>query len=139
MDFWMGEGPRDNPQPFANPAARKAAWLRHRHRLIGTLPSSPGRRPLAFWQYDAPMRWPGYDAERSTIYEAGLLGDDERAALEAEWRREFDRAQRLPTGEARRGHLRWADVPDELVRRWTLAATKKKPLRRALERPVAED
>ena len=62
MAFWLGEGPRDDPQPFASPAARLAAWQRHRHRLIGTLPSSPGRRPLAWWQYDAAIRWPGYDA-----------------------------------------------------------------------------
>ena len=123
MALWMGEGPLGDPQPFASPAARKAAWQRHQHRLIGTLPSSPGRRPLAWWQYDAPIRWPGYDAERSTLYEAGLLGDDERAALEAEWRREFDFAQRLPAGD-RRAHYAWADIPDELVRRW---ATKKKP------------
>jgi hypothetical protein len=125
MDFWMGEGPLGNPQPFASPAARKDAWERHRHRLIGTLPSSPGRRPLAWWQYDAPVtvKWPGYERERSTLWQAGLLlGDDERAALEAEWRREFDFAQRLPAGERRRHHS-WADIPEELLRRWTLAAT----------------
>ena len=53
-----------------------------------------------------------------------VLGDDERAALEAEWRREFDFAQRLPAGDQRAAHYAWADIPDELVRRW---ATKKKP------------
>lgn len=124
MALWLGEGPLDDPQPFASPAARKAAWLRHRHRLIGTLPSSPGRRPLAWWQYDAPIRWPGYDAERSTIYEAGLLGDDERAALEAEWRREFDFARRLPAAERRARHS-WADIPRELLRRWTVRPTRR--------------
>jgi hypothetical protein len=126
MAFWLGEGPLDNPQPFASPAARKAAWLRHRHRLIGTLPSSPGRRPLAYWQYDAPIRWPGYDGERSALYEAGLLGEEEKAALEAEWRREFDFAQRLPAGDRRFQHYVDVDIPEELARRWTRAATKKK-------------
>jgi hypothetical protein len=127
--LWMGEGPLGNPQPFASPAARKDAWERHKHRLIGTLPGSAGRRPMAWWQYDAAIRWPGYDAERSTLWRAGLLlGDDERAALEAEWRREFDVAKRLPAGERRAQHYAWADIPEELVRRWTTpAATKKKP------------
>ena len=96
------------------------------------MPSSPGRRPLAWWQYDAPVtvKWPGYERERSTLWQAGLLlGDDERAALEAEWRRELDFAQRLPAGERRAAHYAWADIPEGLLRRWTLAATKKKPLR----------
>lgn len=137
MSLWLG--PLDE-EPFASPAARKAAWERHKHRLIGVLPSSPGRRPMAWWGYDAPIKWPGYDRERSTLWQAdGLLGAEERARLEGGWRREFDRAQRLPAGEARRGHLRWADVPDELARRWILAATKKKPLRRALERPSSTE
>jgi hypothetical protein len=122
MAFWLGEGPQDDPQPFASPAARLAAWQRHRHRLIGTLPGSPGRRPLAWWQYDAPIAWPGYELERSALHDAGLLGDDERAAVVAEWRREFDVAQRLPAGD-RRARYAWADIPEELVRRWTLAAT----------------
>jgi hypothetical protein len=77
---------------------------------------------MAWWSYEAPIPWPGYERERSTLYAAGLLGEDEKAELEAEWRREFDRAQEpgfticLGPGEhlegaaARRVHFRWADI-----------------------------
>lgn len=131
MDLSFGAGPRGNPEPFASPEARRAAWLRHRHLLIGKLPSSPGRRPHAWWQYDSPVPWPGYEREQSTLHQADLLGDDERAALEAEWRRQFDRAWQpefffcggpddfLEGAAARRAHYRWADIPKELVKRWT--------------------
>jgi hypothetical protein len=40
---------------------------------------------MAWWAYNSPIAWPGYDRERSTLWRVGLLlGDDERAALEAE-------------------------------------------------------
>src|SRR5262249_48288042 len=87
MSLWLG-GPA-----FESPEARKAAWFKHRDRLIGILPSSSGRRPQAWWQYEATIPYPGYDHERSTLYAAGALGDAEKADLEIEWRREFNRAQ----------------------------------------------
>jgi hypothetical protein len=89
MSLWLGVGPRHNLHPFASDDERRAAWFKHRDRLIGTLPSTPGRRPMAFWQYDAPdlgLRWPGYEHEQEALYEAGLLQGAEREALEAEWR-----------------------------------------------------
>jgi hypothetical protein len=110
---------------------RRAAWIRDRDRLIGTLSSGLGRRLQAWWRYEAPIPWPGLDRERSTLYQAGLLGDDEKAELEAEWRRQFDRAQApdfwlclgpneiLEGAAARRAHYREADLPRELVKRWT--------------------
>jgi hypothetical protein len=131
MDLWLGAGPQGNPRLFASQEARQAAWLRHRHLFIGKLPSSPGRRPAAWWEYDSPIRYRGYDRERSILYEAGMLGDGERIALEAEWRHEFDRAQKpdfaycagpgpwLEGAAARRAHYQWADIPRQLVRQWT--------------------
>jgi hypothetical protein len=108
--------------------------LKHREHLMRQLPTAPGRRLLAWWQYDAPglgLRWPGYDRERSTLYEAGLLADEEKAELLADWRQAFDKAQRLDlgycigpgrwlTGErARRAYYAWVDIPAELVQKWT--------------------
>ena len=93
MDLWLGAGPLYDPQPFASAEARRAAWLRHRDCLLRRLPSSPGRRPAGWWAYEAPLRWPGYDREQSTLYLAGLLGDEEKVELEAEWRRHFERSQ----------------------------------------------
>ena len=67
-------------------------WQRHRDRLMGLF-GSHGRRPLAWWRYDSPIPYPGYDREQSTLYEAGLIEAAERDELVAEWRSEFERAQ----------------------------------------------
>jgi hypothetical protein len=72
LDLWMGGGPSGNPQQFASAETRRAAWQLHRGRLVGVLPSAPGRRPQAWWEYEASIAWPGYDRERSTLYAAGL-------------------------------------------------------------------
>ena len=127
----MGGGPSGNPQQFASAETRRAAWQLHRGRLVGVLASAPGRRPQAWWEYEASIAWPGYDRERSTLYAAGLLGEEEKAALEAEWRREFERGcdpdfvlclgpdEHLTDAAARRALYRWADIPRQLVRQWT--------------------
>ncbi|MGO8918026.1 MAG: hypothetical protein ACLQJR_19150 [Stellaceae bacterium] len=131
MDLWLGSGPQGDPQQFAGAAARRAAWLLHRDRLAGVLPSSPGRRAQAWWQYEAPIPWPGYEAERSALYAAGLLSEEERTVLETEWRHEFERGcdpgftlslgpdEHLTGAAARRALYRWADIPRQLVRQWT--------------------
>ena len=131
MDLWLGSGPQGEPRQFANDDARRAAWLLHGERLVGVLPSSPGRRAMAWWRYDSPIPWPGYEAERSTLYAAGLLGEEEKTVLEAEWRREFERGcdpdfvlclgpdEHLTDAAARRALYRWADIPRQLVRQWT--------------------
>jgi hypothetical protein len=131
MDLWLGSGPLSDLHPFASEGARQAAWLRHRDHLLAAFSSGPGRRLQAWWQYEAPIVWPGLDRERSTLYAPGLLGEAEKAELEAEWRREFDRAQEpgfslclgpgdwLEGAAARRAHYRYADIPRELVKRWT--------------------
>jgi hypothetical protein len=45
-----------------------------------------GREP--FW---TPIRWSGYDRERSALYDSNLLGDEEKFALERQWRDDFER------------------------------------------------
>lgn len=131
MHLWLGAGPRDEPAPFPSDEARRAAWLLHGPRLRGVLPMASGRRAQAWWDYEAPIAWPGYDRERGALYAAGLLGVEEKAALEAEWHHDFERgcdpdfALSLGPGEyltgaaARRAHYRWADIPRPLVRKWT--------------------
>jgi hypothetical protein len=137
-DLWLGPGPPQAPA-FASEEARQAAWLCYRDNLLSTF-SSAGRRPQAWWQYDAPIPYPGYERERSTLYQAELLGDDERVELEVEWRRAFDWAQRpdfslclgqqvdaddelaahwLEGTAARRAYYRDVDIPRALVRKWT--------------------
>jgi hypothetical protein len=130
MHLWLGCGPRSNLRPFASEEARRAAWIDHRDYLMGMF-SSPGRRPQAWWAYEASIAFPGIERQASTLYAAGILGEAEKAALEAGWRREFDEAQDpdfwicLGPGEmlegaaARRAHYRDVDIPPELVKRWT--------------------
>ena len=140
MHLWLGTGPLHDPAPFASDEARRAAWLLHRERLAGVLPSAPGRRAQAWWRFDSPIPWPGYEAERSTLYLAGLLDVEEKAALETEWRRDFERGcdpgfaislrpdEHLTGAAARRALWADIDIPRELVRKWT-AERKRIPLR----------
>jgi hypothetical protein len=94
-----------------------------------------GRRLCGWWMYEAfekglGRRHPGLQHERSLLYEtAGVLGEEERAQLEASWREEFDRSWspgfsfssegRVFTGDvARELHWIWADLPPELHEKW---------------------
>ena len=127
LDLWLGPCVAG---AFASDDERRAAWIRDRDRL-SALFAAPGKRPMAWWQYEAPIPWPGIERQASTLYEAGLLGDEERAELERDWRQEYDDAQdpefwiclgpgeRLEGAAARRAHYRWADIPRSLVKRWT--------------------
>jgi hypothetical protein len=83
------------------------------------------------------MSYPGRDLERSTLWRANQLTPDEMAALEREWRREFDAAQApdfslhdgvevLYGDRARRAHYRWADIPDKLIKRWEKAELRRR-------------
>ena len=47
-----------------------------------------GRRPRAWWAFDRPpgLEFVNYDRQQSTLFDAGLLAEDERAALIKHWR-----------------------------------------------------
>jgi hypothetical protein len=95
-----------------------AAWGKH------------GKRPQAWWEFESPVAFPR-DSRRAqaVLYENDLLTEQEKTELEADWRREFGRAEALDwyclgpnrflTGEeARRAHLKWAGIPRSLLKRW---------------------
>jgi hypothetical protein len=48
---------------------------------------------MAWWAYDAPFPYPGYDHEQAALYEANLLAEEEKAELLTQWRLYFDKAQ----------------------------------------------
>jgi hypothetical protein len=92
----------------------------------------PGRRPMAWWEFDASVAYPGYDHERSTLWRMGVLDTEEKAALEDDWKQEFARAYApgfsiaRPFGEepiagaaARRMYFAHCDIPAELIQVWT--------------------
>jgi hypothetical protein len=136
--LWLGV-PAD---AFADDEHRAEAWARHGSRLMELL-ARHGRRPQAWWRYDAPIAYPGYDLERSTLFEAGLLSDDERAELVEDWRREFNRAYEPDFGyctgpsadgpgaewlygrAGRLAHFEWADIPRSLVDEWRAERRRK--------------
>jgi hypothetical protein len=131
QELWLGPGPHRGSL-FRDREALRAAWEENRAELMRQF-GSHGRRPLAFYEFDwrhGPR--PPYETERSELWRRGLLTEPECVALEREWYAEFVRCsardfaiarpwpQGLLTGAAaRRAHYRWADIPAELIKRWT--------------------
>jgi hypothetical protein len=145
MDLWLGPF---IPDAFAGPAERRDAWFRHRDRLMALF-ARAGRRLMAWWQYEAPIPWPGLERQASALYEAGLLSEAEKAELEAEWRADFDEAQDpdfwicngpntiLKGAAARVVQYREADIPRALVKRWKAERRRQVKTIRQLETMAA--
>lgn len=130
QELWLGAC---NGSVFETLEELRDAWVRGR-AVVMRLWGNGGRRPQAWWFLgDAAslgLTWPGYDRERSYLYEHGVLDQVERQRLETEWRREFDAARGMRAKE-RREHLEHHDVPDELIREWTTARRRRpKAIRR---------
>jgi hypothetical protein len=129
MELWLGPSPRLGSE-FSSREEVAAAWAIHGERLLQRW-GCHGRRPQGWWAFAAPFPYPGFDVERSTLYENGLLTEEEARELEGYWREEFEGTYRpefffcagpgeIYRGEvARRKHFEWADVPAVLVERWT--------------------
>ena len=103
--------------PFISIAEARQAWFANRDRLLAG--HGPGRRPFGWHEFEGGPNLPyDYDRERSLLFERGLLGESEKAELIAEWRREFQRAEQLDDAIRRAKHLKWADIPASLLKRW---------------------
>ena len=122
QELWLGPC---NGSVFDTPEQLRDAWVRGRD-VVMRLWGSGGRRPQAWWCFDAPglgLTWPGYDRERSTLWRAaGVLSEAERGELESEWKAEFDATRGMDV-RARREHFAHHDVPDELIERWQAERT----------------
>lgn len=141
MELWLGPGHRGSV--FEGKAQRQWAWTQHRDRLMAVW-GKYGRRPWAWWAYEAHVPHPG-NHEASTLYEMGVLSDEERAELEHWWREQYLRAWgphffhcegpgRLFEGPiARRKHYAWADVPKSLLMQWTKERPRGRKIIRELE------
>src|SRR5262249_1362466 len=83
MELWLGPSQRGPGRPRGAGAAGGG----------GDKPARLVRRGggVAWGEFEAgDLRYPGYDRERSFLFERGLFADAERA--EPHWREEFDRA-----------------------------------------------
>jgi hypothetical protein len=107
-----------------------------------------GKRPWAWWRYESGRSHPG-NHQASTLYEMGVLSDEERAKLERWWREQFDRAWRpgffhcegparfFAGANGRRRHFAWADIPRELLQQWS--AERRRRSRAIRKREAAAD
>jgi hypothetical protein len=123
---------------FDSREALQAAWTAARDELLDR--SRSGYRPAAWWNFEAPalgLAWPGYFRSRSYLYEHNVLTEAEKAALEAEWKMEFETAQapdftlndgsgEILAGDcARAAHYAHHDIPRELIKRWQAAGRRR--------------
>jgi hypothetical protein len=112
LELWLGPGERGSL--FNDAAELREAWTRHKDLLMERWGRS-GRRPMGWWEFEAgDLEYPGYDFERSLLYERGMLTEAERVLLEAEWRKAFERAQ-------------ISDIPRTLVEAWSAPVTPSPP------------
>jgi hypothetical protein len=76
LELWLGAS--HHGSAFDSDEQRRTAWFRHLDQLMQWL-AKDGRRPQAWWTYECPegLRYPGYDRERSTLYQSGVLGEEE--------------------------------------------------------------
>jgi hypothetical protein len=121
MELWLGS---QRGSAFSDDDQRRKMWVQHRDRLM-QLFANDGRRPQAWWRYESPVPWPGFNQERSTLLASGLLGKAEARALEQSWREEFDRSlasgfsfRDLTGWDAHIAYLVFHDVPAELAEQW---------------------
>jgi hypothetical protein len=150
MELWLG--PSHRGSAFRSREELHQAWLTHRDRLM-TAWAKHGKRPAGWWEFEAPFPRPS-GHEQSKLYEAGLLGEEEAAALVSEWRRQFERGYephffhcegpgRLFSGAVgRRKHYAWADIPTELVKKWSAEYRRRSRIIRrikATKEPHEED
>jgi hypothetical protein len=136
MELQYGPSPAQGSL-FNSREELESAWAACRDELLER--ANPGRRPAGFYEFEWPdPHRPPYAEERSTLWRRGLLTETERITLEAEWKEAFAEAQapdftlndgsgELLVGDcARQAHYVWADIPRELIKRWTTAARRRR-------------
>jgi hypothetical protein len=120
-------------------------WESHQQEVM-TRFSGPGRRPWAWWRFDAPE--PRNDELTESYQLANLdeLTDAEIKILTPEWRRHFDRSfdpdffycrgpdDFLEGEEAREALYAWAGIPRAILDQWTTKRERQAKVIRKLQR-----
>jgi len=85
---------------------------------------SHGRRPAAYYEFEWDGDRPPYDRERSVLWRAGVLTEEERAELEVGWWAAFD-AAKGKSAQERRDSYKHHDIPSELIEVWGSRALRR--------------
>jgi hypothetical protein len=64
MELWMGRSRHGSA--FRDDEQARRLWVEHRDRLM-QLFANNGRRPQAWWKFEAPFKYPGFNRERSAL------------------------------------------------------------------------
>jgi hypothetical protein len=133
QENFLTYGPRDDHDgAFDDEEAVLQAWAQHRERILARYQGG-GRRPWGFWAIDHPeLPWRGYDRQRSILYGAGLLSEQDRTGLVSWWRAEYVKAEGLDAGARRQRH-REIDIPRSLLREWNAERRRRGKIIRKLE------
>ena len=96
LSFWeklsLEYGEADHRPGFRSDDERRKAWMHHRSWMLARC--RDGRRPQAYWDYEAPLPEPDDCSYRqAALWSAGLLSLEERHQLQASWRKAFEEAQ----------------------------------------------
>ena len=128
LELWLGPNP--NGSVFKTRQQLRKAWMRGRAQVM-KMWGQDGRRPQGWWEFVAPVPFPGRDLEQSTLWRLGVFSADEKARVEARWRADFQRARdpnfsyclgpaEFLIGDlARKAHYKWCDIPFELIQKWS--------------------
>src|SRR5262249_34170199 len=93
MELWLGPSYHYG-SVFESREKLYQAWIKSRDRIMERY-GRHGRRPQIWWQFDSgDLKYPGYDRERSYLYEHNVLTEQERVEVEHQWKAEFERAYR---------------------------------------------
>jgi hypothetical protein len=126
-ELWLG--PSNHGSVFRSEEERRQKWEKNRAFLLASDRGS-GRRCWGWWVCDSPIPFPGYDRQKSALFEAGLLTEPEREHVLREWRHAFERSyephfwycagvgKNFTGPRARHLHWSWADIPDSLLLAW---------------------
>lgn len=69
-------------EPFRDEEHRHAVWAQHGEAIMKDyIAKSPGKRPRAWWSYEAPAPLPNGESQAGYLRRLGLLGEDEAGRL----------------------------------------------------------
>jgi hypothetical protein len=77
-ELWLGP---KGKSLFRTRADLRAAWECGRDYCMA-LWGCNGRRPMAWWEFDSPIPFPGLERSTAALYEAGLLTEVEKVEFE---------------------------------------------------------